>query len=236
MEAPDSSTPEQSNLLIAQAPLGEKSDGNNRILLTERSLQVYYRGKSRAFGLEYVQRLNIEHRKLWLPLLGGGILASLCLLALLQTFTIPYRLMAGIAVGLFGFWWGYRGSLALVVYEQRHHTDFLLPKLTEPLSVFVAFANRLIRQYPRPLGNYCMQLSGQEWALLQQQGFLLLAQPRNCEPEEEVHQKGLPPDVRWVCFDPFTMGEQLQWRLEGGSLKTYLQGRLPAKAMWLVSF
>lgn len=206
--------------------MGKPGDSNNRMLLRERSLQVYYRGKGRAFALEYVQQLALEHRKLWLPLIGGGILASLCLLALLKTYNIPYRLLAGAAIGLLSCWWGYRGSMALVVYEQRHHTDFLIPAPAQSLQVFVAFANRLIRQYPQPLGEYCVALSMQEWEQLQKTGFVVLQEPRLCVPQQEAVVVSPGEGAYWALFDPFLLGERLQWSLEGSQLVARLQGEV----------
>lgn len=196
---------------------------------------MYYRGKSRAFSLAYVERLSLEHRKLWLPLIGGGILASLCLLALFHTFNMPYRLLSGVAVGLFGLWWGYRGNTALVVYEQRHHTDYLLRKPFQALPVFIAFSNLIIRRYPQPLGQYSVALSAQEWEQLQKQGFIELKEPRACFPQEIAQWQQAGAGYYWGMFDPFLMGERLQWSLQGKELTAHLQGRLEAQQLQLLT-
>lgn len=206
-------------------PANEK----NRILLTDQSLQLHYRARSRAFSLAYIERIALEHRKLWLPLLGGGILTCFCLLALMHTFNMPYRLMGGAALGAFGMWWGIRGSMALVVYEQRqHHTDFLISHVSKSLPTFIAFANKLIRHYPQSLGEYCVTLSLEEWGRLQQMGSLTLTTPRRCMPAAMAYRQGLRADEFLLSFDPFQMGQRLQWMLEDHELTATLQGTVNA--------
>lgn len=217
---------EPANLLVAKAYLSRQGDRNNQVLLSERTLQIHHRGKSRAFSLEYIQRIALEHRKLWLPLIGGGIVASLCLLALLHTFTMPYRLLTGAAIGIFAMWWGYRGNMALVVYEQRHHTDFLIPKVEQSLPVFIAFANRFIRRYPLPLQDYCVSLSLPEWQQIQQEGVVVLQQPRQCVAVEEALSQSPGPDHVWAVFEPLRIGARLQWTLQEQVLVAHFQGVL----------
>ncbi|AHM59988.1 hypothetical protein D770_08625 [Flammeovirgaceae bacterium 311] len=217
---------ERVSQLIARTPLVREGDAANQALLSEHALQIKHRGKSRAFSLQYVERLSLEHRKLWLPLIGGAIVASLCLLALLHTFTMPYRLLSGAAIGLLGVWWGYRGSMALVVYEQRNHTDFLLSRVAQPVPVFLAFANRLIRRYPQPLGNYCISLSIQEWQQINLRGNITLAEPRLCLQQEVALYQNAGSSALWVAFDPLRLGNRLQWSLEGQELQGRLSGTI----------
>lgn len=228
MEAPQQPQPHTATSppLLAQTYLGKEGDNANRLLLTPQALQVYYRAKGRAFSLEYIQYLALEHRKLWLPLIGGGILASLCFLALLHTFNMPYRLLAGGALGLLGVWWGYRGSMALVVHEQRHHTDFLIRHPAAALPVFIAFANRLIRRYPEPLGNYCIALSAAEWQQLQQARTIEIEVPRLCIPQQVAQHQRPGEGWHWAAFDPFVLGPHLQWSLQGQELLAHLKGPL----------
>ncbi|EMR01584.1 hypothetical protein [Cesiribacter andamanensis] len=223
-EIPDS--PQPAAQLIAYAYLSREGDHRNVLQLTEGALHIVYRGRNRAFSLAYIQQLALEHRKLWLPLIGGGILASLCLLALFQTFSMPFRLLSGVMAGLLLIWWGYRGSMALVVYEQRHHTDFLLPAQNKGLALFVAFANRLIRRYPEPLEQYCLPLSAVEWQQLQQEGVLELVQARDCQPRERLRYLPAAGLEYWLAFDPLRMGGRLRWSLQGQELLAQLQGRI----------
>lgn len=235
-DTPHQHNPQQPlNPVLAVSDLEEQNSKSKRLLLTAQSLQVYYRGKGRAFSLEYLERLSLEHRKLWLPLIGGGILASLCLLALLHTFNMPYRLLAGAVIGAFGIWWGYRGSTALVVYEQRHHTDFLLRQPAGSLPLFIAFANRIIRRYPQPLGEFCIRLSSQEWQQLSESGTLHLDKARRCEPPEiAVRQNPGTEEGHWFAFDPYSMGPRLQWSLNGQELVAHLQGSLSMQEVRLL--
>jgi hypothetical protein len=222
--------------LIAFAYLNRQGDARNLLQLTDGALHITYRGRHRAFSLAYVQQLALEHRKLWLPLIGGGILASLCLLALLQTFSMPLRLLSGVMAGFLLMWWGLRGSGALVVYEQRNRTDFLLPVENKSLPLFVAFTNRLIRRYPAPLGHYCFLASEQEVQQLQGRGALQLEEPRLCQPRDSlralppigVTPSGEAPQGRgyWLVLDPLRLGSRLHWSLRGQELQAHVQGRL----------
>ncbi len=218
---------------MARAYLIRQGDAENQAMLSENSLQIKHRGKSRAFSLQYVQRLALEHRKLWLPLIGGGIVASLCLLALLHTFTMPYRLLTGAAIGLLGVWWGYRGSMALVVYEQRHHSDFLIARTEASLPVFIAFANRYIRRYPQPLEQYCVRLSLEEWQQLNLQGSLALNKPRLCVQQEAALRQDPGPDAIWAVFSPLQLANRLQWSLQGQELVVHVKGSLHVQELLL---
>lgn len=234
MEASDPAAAHQPSAspIIAVSGLEKEGDPQNRLLLTEQSLQIQYRGRSRAFSLEYLERIALEHRKLWLPLIGGGILASLCLLALLETFNMPYRLLAGAAIGILGVWWGYRGSMALVVYEQRHHTDFLLRDVAPSLAIFIAFSNRIIYRYPQSLGLYCIALQEQEWQQLQEQGALVLGQPLLAIPEEIALHRSPGAHKHWMAFDPFRLGGRLQWTLQERELQAHLTGTVQLHELW----
>ncbi len=226
-------TQERVSPLIARAYLLRQGDANNQVMLSENALQIKHRGKNRAFSLQYVQRLALEHRKLWLPLIGGAIVASLCLLALLHTFTMPYRLLTGAAIGLLGVWWGYRGSMALVVYEQRHHSDFLITRVEESLPVFIAFANRIIRRYPQPLEHYCVALSLQEWQQLNMHGYLTLNKPRLCVQQEMALHLNPGSEAAWAVFDPLLLANRLQWSLQGHELVVHIKGSLRVQEVTL---
>ncbi len=234
LEASDQApSPQQaSSPVIAVSALEKEGDSQNRALLTEQSLHLYFRGKGRAFSLEYLQRLALEHRKLWFPLIGGGILASLCLLTLLHTFTIPYRLLAGATLGVLGMWWGYRGSMALVVYEANHHTDFLLREVAQNLPIFLAFSNRIIRRYPHSLGTYSIQISEEQWQQLQQHGSLVLPAAIPAIPLEYAMMKLPQGDSRWVAFDPFRLGSRLQWSMREQELVSLVSGTIYAYEVW----
>ncbi len=220
--------------ILAQTYLSKQGDRGNSLLLSDQSLQVYYHNKGRAFGLEYVQYLALEHRKLWLPLIGGGILASLCFLALLKTFSMPYQLLTGAAVGLLGVWWGYMGTMALVVYEQRHHTDFLVRYPSDTLPVFIAFANRVIRRYPEPLGAYCVALAPDEWQQLQKNSKLELVSPRQCLPQDIAQRQNAGTGLQWAAFNPLLLGPRLHWSLNNQELATHLKGTIYAHEIWLL--
>lgn len=222
--------------LIAYAYMAKEGDRRNVLQLTENALHITYRGKNRAFSLAYVQQLSLEHRKLWLPLIAGGIMSSLSLLALLHTFTMPFRLLAIALAGLVLMWWGYRGSMALVVYEQRHHNDFLLASPGPSLQLFIAFANRLIRRYPQPMGNYSLHVSVAEWQQLQQRGVLELEEPRFCMPEEWAQRQPADPEGVWLSFDPLRMGDRLQWSLQGKELVATLGGTLKRSELGLPNY
>jgi hypothetical protein len=204
--------------VLARCPLGARPDEANECLLTDTFLLIRQRSKLHQFRLDQIWRLTFEDRRWWLPIALGGMLAFFCLTALFKTYYPPLALMSGLVAGLLLMYYGYQGTRALVVHEHKQHTDIFLKTQTPQLEAFVAFTNQLLQPLPEVRAYYIPPApDGPQgsWRCL-----------RQSEWRTSAHQQA------WVV-DPLTVANELQWKMEGSTLKPFLmRPPLPEFILW----
>lgn len=186
MDQPQAETPQ----IIATCYLHETGNEQNKLLLSSEHLQLRYQGRLRAFSLEHLRRLSFNHRKLMLPLVLGGIAASLSLVAIFKTQYNPWLMLSLMLAGCLAAYRGYQGSWVLTVEEDKTHTDYYLSSVTPNLQAFVTYANTFTGR--RPKGVLYLPLSSNEWSLAQTHSFLEINSPRRLYYMSEISL--LPPD------------------------------------------
>lgn len=129
---------------IASCYLNEPEDEANYLYLTSTYLKVLRRGKERKYGLSPFLKLEINHRTLLAPLIGGGLLSSISLTTLFTFSKWPILLLILSIAGLLLIYYGVNGVSVLTLKEDKIHYDINLPKVSEALPSFLRFTNRLI--------------------------------------------------------------------------------------------
>ena len=129
---------------IASCYLNEPQDESNYLFLTSTSLNVLRMGKERKYALSPFLRLEINHRTLLAPLIGGGLLSSISLIMLFTFNKWPILLLIFSIAGLLLIYYGFNGVNVLTLNEGKIHYDINLPKVSEALPAFLRFTNRLI--------------------------------------------------------------------------------------------
>lgn len=128
---------------IASCHLKEPGDDGNCLLLSTSSLTVIRKGKEKKYALTPLLRLEINHRLLLGPLVGGGLLCSISLIALFTLNEWPMLLLILAMGGLLLIYYGFSGVPVLTLKEDKIRYDIVLSGLNEALPAFVRFFNRL---------------------------------------------------------------------------------------------
>lgn len=161
----------QAPAVIATCFLHETGNEQNKLLLSPEHLQVRYQGRLRAFLLDHLRRLSFNHRKLMLPLVLGGITASLSLVAIFKTYYNPWLMLSLMLAGCLAAYRGYQGSWVLTVEEDKTYTDYYLSSVSPNLRAFVAYANTFTGRQPK--GVLYLPLGVDEWNAAQEQEVLV---------------------------------------------------------------
>ena len=118
---------------------------NDQLILTHDKLIVIFKGKSQVFYRSNILKLILTKKKLIVPLIIGGIGASLSIIAMSMGWY--YRQLNLVIVFLFlgVLYYGFTGKDALELFEKGHSNIFLLkktlPSIQKFLSIFSSSQN-----------------------------------------------------------------------------------------------
>lgn len=193
---------------VATCYLQKSGNEQHKVWLSREHLHLLYHGRLRVFELGQVQRLAFHQRKLMLPLVTGGITATLSLVAIFKTYASPWLMLSLLVAGLLAAYLGYQGSWVLTVHENKYHQDFFLKGITPNLRAFVDYANTFTGH--QPPGILYLPVSLQEWEEASHlESLPLYEKKRLCFK----HQIGQVPPHLSVLVPVNTLAESiyLQW-------------------------
>jgi len=125
--------------IIAFCYLQSANNEKNRCNLWERYLEVIYKDKSHIFPLDAFTGITFSLKKIWLPLVFGGLLASLSAVALFKELTNPWYTFISMLTGLLLFYYGHQGTQVMTVLSGADQTHFFIGRLTPNLESFRNF-------------------------------------------------------------------------------------------------
>ncbi len=129
---------------IASSPLGDPDDEQNQVQLFTSFLEVVRKGKTKKYALTPIMKLEINHRQLLGPLIGGGLLSCMAFITLFSwSKWAVFLLVLGIG-GMALMYYGLVGVHVLTLKEDKIHYDIQLAKVAESLNAFIKFYNQLI--------------------------------------------------------------------------------------------
>lgn len=211
---------------LAVCSLHRADDERNRCWLTAKHLVVLFRGRKYAFELAHVKNVALEQRRAWLPLIVGGIVAPLSLIALLLNLYNPWVLLYLFLPSLLLLYLGWLPYAVLAVHDAVKPHDFRLPFVSSNLRAFVRFANRMALTG----NNYIYHVArAEDWAQAQapangqyapaslpDDGFIHAAQ---AEQLERLKRSGLfADDTAWVVLTIDPLRVQAEIKYEPGGL------------------
>ncbi|MEQ8813009.1 MAG: hypothetical protein RIE59_28310 [Imperialibacter sp.] len=129
---------------IASCPLADPDDQKNHLHLFGSYLEVVRKGKSKKYALTPIMRLEINHRQLLGPLIGGGLLSCIAFITLFSWNKWAVLLLV-LGIGGVGLmYYGLVGVKVLTLKEDKIRYDIMLPGIGEALPAFISFYNHLI--------------------------------------------------------------------------------------------
>ncbi len=120
-----------------------------------------------------------------LPLVLGGITASLSLVAIFKTTYNPWLMLSLMIGGCLAAYLGYQGSWVLTIEEDKTYNDYFLSSISANLRAFVAYTNTFTT-HRQPKGVLYLPLSAAEWQNAQQQEFIKIQKPRRLFYLQEI--------------------------------------------------
>ncbi len=160
---------------IATVYLHEAGNEQNKMWLNQEYLQLVYKGQLKVFPLKNITRISFNHRKLMLPLVIGGIAASLSLVAIMKLFYNPWLTLSLLTAGCLAAYRGYQGSWVLTIEEAKFHSDFFINAITPNLKAFVRYANTFTGH--KQQGILYLPRHINQWENDQSRGFIRVNQP-----------------------------------------------------------
>lgn len=221
---------------IAVYYLREEGDDQNRLWLTKEHLYVITKGKLRRFDLERIKQLSVEERRWWFPVVAGGILAPLSLLAILLNLYNPWWLISLLVGSLLLWYWGATQHEVLAIHQHHHRQDVPLPIVSQNLREFIRFANRYLRQGTLP---FYIEAEPNAWQVVQE---------REDYRPEELQQRGFitahteeswknlsKREGQWLAVDPLKIAAPVRYVSNGKQLVPRIYGAIPREAITLVA-
>ena len=217
---------------VAVCYLYRADDERNRCWLTAKHLLVTAKGKKHVFELSHIKRVALEQRRAWFPLIVGGIIAPLSLIALLLNLYNPWLVLYIFLPSLLLMYWGWVPYPVLAVHDAVKPHDFRLPGVSANLQAFIRFVNRMsltgdhrIYHVARADDWAQAQASG-EYApeSLAQEGFIHASQ---ADQLEQLKRSGLlSANTSWVVLtlDPLLIKSEVKYepaQHEGASAELF---------------
>ena len=215
-------TPSAGEKVIATCPLGSKNK-EDKLWLTEEYLQLLYRGQLRVFALEEIRQLSFNHRKLMLPLVSGGVTATLSLVAIFRLLYNPWLMLSLLVAGCLTAFIGYRGSWVLTIQEEKVATDFFLQTISPALKSFVQYANTFTGRQPK--GLLYLPLLQEEATTYYEQDYLIPSSERRLYYRQEISI--LPPSSTITIILPVSSlspSVHINWKFheQSGQIQPFL--------------
>lgn len=160
--------------IIATSYIGKEGNENNRCYLSKESLFVRYKGKLEKFDLQEISDIRFKHKLFLMPIVVGGIIAPLCLLALVKAIGNPWLVLSGLVAGLLFIYYGYEGSPTLSILTRVKEYDFFIKKTTPNLLAFTKYARQIFK-FGESGALFYLNLSAEDLLQLQDSGKIKIA-------------------------------------------------------------
>jgi hypothetical protein len=147
-------TPDIEEKPIAKSFIYKANDERNSCFLTDKRLVIVKRGKSYEFLLNEVLAVSLRDRKILFPIIIGGIVFSLSVVAIYTNDYNPYILLTSLLAGLAMLYFGFTGMKAISVIEPKAETNFFLLNYDPSLDHFLEFVNRYIQRHEGSVKYY----------------------------------------------------------------------------------
>lgn len=138
--------PNEQNIAICY--ILQDGDENNTCELTDQRLIVRRRGKVSEFPVEQVNSLQINQRRLLIPIIFSGIFTPLIAVGFFEGFFHPVIAALFIISGIFTFYLGWLGQQVLTIEHSQGHTDFPVHGTGRNLLAFINFTNDYLQDLP----------------------------------------------------------------------------------------
>jgi len=116
--------------------LYKQGDERNKCALTVTNLIITHKGTETNYLLKDLNHVKFHEKKLLLPLIVGGIIASLGLTANLSGYYNPWLTMSVSIAGIYLFYYGWSDTWTLTLDTSLGNKDYYLRGVSLNLKAF----------------------------------------------------------------------------------------------------
>ncbi len=192
--------------IIAKCYLKTDGDEGNVCLLTDESLFIRYKSHETVFFNHWITETTFKHKKFVIPIVFGGISASLSAIALLNYYFNPWIILSILFASIMTIYYGINGGKALTITTPIKEYDFFINEISENLKAFVAYASTTIQ------GKeiiFFFQISKEDFVNLKKTGFIQFGssgqllktsppKPKEDKATLSFGSKNLPFEVKYI--------------------------------------
>ncbi|MGK7389705.1 MAG: hypothetical protein ACNS60_05115 [Candidatus Cyclobacteriaceae bacterium M2_1C_046] len=160
---------------LAKCPLKEAQDQHNYLFLTDKNFVVRINNRQFIYDINSLRSISWSTKKLLFPIVAGGIMTSLSVLAYMNGFLHPLLLLFFFITGILSFYYGFAGMPALVLHFNKNQEHYLIKNTTLYLERFTDFVNKYLQQ--RRLPEYFLRVSAEKWKNAKETGFIRVSEP-----------------------------------------------------------
>ncbi len=123
---------------ITKCYLGKLNDESNKCVLYQDQLVIIKNGRENVFPLEEGLTFQFDHKKWMLPLISGGILGSLTLVAIFKGLYYPWYSLFSLIIASILLFIGVEGSHVLIVKAGSVAINFPIRSDSQDIIKFIA--------------------------------------------------------------------------------------------------
>ncbi|MEQ9424457.1 MAG: hypothetical protein RJQ09_08580 [Cyclobacteriaceae bacterium] len=129
---------------IAVCYLNHQGDDRNKCVLNDSTLRIIKDGRLTTYPLESGLSFSFSRKKWMFPLIGGSILGCMSVLFIYNNLFHPWISLTAMVVSALAIYFGYEGSLFLVVRMGKVENIFPVKRRTDDFRMFIARVQKRI--------------------------------------------------------------------------------------------
>lgn len=220
--------------------LYKQGDERNKCALTVTNLIITHKGTETNYPLKDLYQVKFHEKKLLLPVIAGGIVASLGLAANLSGYYNPWLTMSVSIAGIYLFYFGWSGTWTLSLDTSLGNKDYYLKGVSLNLKAFVSYLNYLLLEEPEGFNEYTkfyylcksvewQQVSSNQLSLNQQKVEIKLL----TYDQMLMMQAKLTEEEILLMIDPDKLNSEIRFQIDkaSGYLFPIINGEIPFEAI-----
>ena len=162
--------------ILAKCYIYERNNEENICYLSKDNLFVKNKGILSHFPLDSIMNISFKQKILLMPIIFGGIMAPLALIALFNGLYSVWLMLSLMMGGLALLYYGIEGGNTLSVQTNVKEYDFFLRSVSPNLKSFVSFVINYQHRGDEAL-IYYFTLPHKTWKEAEEQGYVHLDTP-----------------------------------------------------------
>ncbi|MEM1405269.1 MAG: hypothetical protein AAGG59_00730 [Bacteroidota bacterium] len=211
--------------IIAECPL-EQGSMNKVCYLSFKKLFININGRIHTFDLSLVSGVSFKKKLLLLPLILGGIITPLSLIALINDLLHVWTMLVSFMAGVLLVYYGLEGRNTLSITTSIKEYDFFINSPSANLKAFVDFTTKIKYQKGEP--RFYLECNEE----LHRDGNEIIDFKNGIELKENVEEL---TGKNIFILEPLSAGAQVTYKKNpDGKLAPYLTG--PVRKDFLIHY